>query len=720
MECNKDEAIRAKEIAEKKFREKDFAGAKKFGLKAQNLYPELEGLSQMLVTLDVHLSAEKRTITGEVNYYSVLGISPWADDETIRKQYRKLALMLHPDKNKSLGADGAFKLVSEAWSLLSDKAKRVAYNDKLNVRQFQQKNSTHAKVSSMPSAANGFHNINSARTGPTSVPSPSVQKSDTFWTICNRCKTQYEYLRMYLNHTLLCPNCHEAFFAAEKGPPPNVLKTSNYSSRQKHHSKHHSVNSNMFNVGVNLPSEPDLQRNHSSRMAGAGGAVHQAHQQVKREHEESRAGADWRNYTSIGADQLFKRRKSDGIQVYSFAADSGLESASEQRKGYNGTERVYGFSGINSKPNSKRELSCVELRNMLMEKAQMDIRKKLEEWRSSQMKPKENKKQKGVVRNGAINHKKHDNSAVMEETKDKKSSLSFSTNNLSTDTSLSINVPDPDFHNFDLDRTERSFGDDQVWAAYDENDGMPRYYARIQKVISLKPFKMRISWLNSRSNTEFSSIDWVGSGFPKTCGDFRAGRFEVSDTLNSFSHKVKWVKGARGIIRILPSKGDVWAVYRNWSPDWNEHTPNEVVHRYDMVEVLDDYSEEQGVSVAPLIKVAGFKTVFSRHMDLQEVWKIPRDEMLRFSHQVPDHLLTGEEAHNAPKGCRELDPAATPLELLQVVIEANEAEMVDATFTTKEEVAPHSSESKIDQIIENSSEAEEIETIESDEQPSDS
>ena len=61
---------------------------------------------------------------------------------------------------------------------------------------------------------------------------------------------------------------------------------------------------------------------------------------------------------------------------------------------------------------------------------------------------------------------------------------------------MPINVPDPDFHNFDLDRTERSFREDQVWAAYDD-DGMPRYYARIQKVISLRPFKMRISWLNS-------------------------------------------------------------------------------------------------------------------------------------------------------------------------------------------------------------------------------
>ncbi|XP_015571313.2 uncharacterized protein LOC8274377 isoform X1 [Ricinus communis] len=749
MECNKDEAVRAKEIAERKFTDRDFAGAKKFALKAQHLYPELDGLSQMLVTLDVYASAEKRTITGEVDYYCVLGVSPWADDETVKKQYRKLALMLHPDKNKSLGADGAFKLVSEAWSLLSDKAKRLAYNEKLNVIGFHQNISTHTKVPSAPPTANGFHNSSSAvqsdartqnknaRAGPPPVPS-SYKKPDTFWTICNRCKTQYEYLRIYLNHTLLCPNCHEAFYAVEKAPP-NVMKPANHSSRQKHHSRHRAAYSSMFNIGrnggvgqscgpegfgVNSSNDSDRQWNHFSRMAGAGDAVHQAHQQVKREHEETEALAEWKTGNSaFGVDQLFKRRRSDEISMNYFGADvgngrAGLGSASEQRKGYYETERHYGFSGINSKPNSKRELSFIELRNMLMEKARFDIRKKLEEWRLKQMKLEENKKQKSVVRNGANNHKKHDDSAVMEGNKSKKSFPGFSSDNSSKNSRapMSINVPDPDFHNFDLDRTESSFGDDQVWAAYDENDGMPRYYARIHKVISLKPFKMRISWLNSRSNLEFSSLDWVGSGFPKTCGDFRAGRHEVTGTLNSFSHKVKWIKGNRGVIRILPSKGDVWALYTNWSPDWNQHTPDEVVHQYDMVEVLDDYSEEQGVSVAPLIKVAGFKTVFHRHMDPNKVKKIPKEEMLRFSHQVPDHLLTDEEAPNAPKGCRELDPAATPLELLQVITEANEAETVDTTLKTEEEVAPISTEIKVDDMVENAFKPKEDGTIESYEQ----
>jgi len=276
---------------------------------------------------------------------------------------------------------------------------------------------------------------------------------------------------------------------------------------------------------------------------------------------------------------------------------------------------------------------------------------------------------------------------------------------------MSINVPDPDFHNFDLDRTERSFGDDQVWAAYDNDDGMPRYYARVHRVISLKPFKMRISWLNSRSNRELGPLDWIGSGFSKTCGDFRIGKQETTETLNSFSHKVAWTKGTRGVICIYPRKGEVWALYRNWSPDWNEHTSDDVIHKYDMVEVLDDFNVEQGVSVVPLIKVAGFRTVFNKHMDPKEVRRISKEEMFRFSHQVPNYLLTGQEAHNAPKGCRELDPAATPLELLQVMTEANEEPAKENCGKLEEEILKSTPVIDLDKMVEIASTDKQEETV---------
>jgi hypothetical protein len=73
-------------------------------------------------------------------------------------------------------------------------------------------------------------------------------------------------------------------------------------------------------------------------------------------------------------------------------------------------------------------------------------------------------------------------------------------------------------------------------------------------------------------NSEFGPSNWVSSGFIKTYGDFRIGKYESCDIVNMFSHQMKWDKGSRGLIKIYPQKGDIWAVYQNWSSDWNEDT----------------------------------------------------------------------------------------------------------------------------------------------------
>ncbi|XP_058749611.1 uncharacterized protein LOC131622586 [Vicia villosa] len=701
MECNKDEAVRAKEIAERKFSEREYIGAKKFAIKAQSLYPDLEDVPQFLTTIDIYISAENK-VSGEMDWYGILGVSPFADEETVRKQYRKLALTLHPDKNKSLGAEGAFKLVSEAWSLLSDKTKRLEYNQKRSLKGFQHNTPNRGHPSAAPSSNSYYHfkknassNVrtgnNNARAPATSVPPPQ-KKAETFWTICNRCRTHYEYLRVYLNHTLLCPNCNEAFVAVERGPPPNVFKpSSSPSSHQQHqNSRRHpgTNNSNHLWGSQSRMAGFGSTDGSSSVAAQAASVVQKASEKVKREGAPSIA--EWeRIQMSKRADGSMKKRRTDDMRTNGYPGymanhmamghgAAGLGSFSESGKVNMEKERIYGFSGLSSKHNSTRELSMFELRNMLVNKARNEIRKKLEEWKLRAEakiinKNKENKRHKNMLNDKTTGSENYKESNVNGNKHVGIGSLpATSDDTVKSQAYVTINVPDPDFHNFDLDRAESSFAEDQVWAAYDDDDGMPRYYARIHKVISIKPFRMRISWLNSRNNTELGPIDWVGSGFYKTCGDFRTGKHEVTESLNSFSHKVRWTKGNRGVVRIFPGRGEVWALYRNWSPDWNEHTPDEVIHKYDMVEVLDDFSEEQGISVTPLVKFPGFRTVFRRHQDQNEVKRIPKEEMFRFSHQVPNHLLSGQEAHNAPIGCRELDPAATPLDLLQIETEANE------------------------------------------------
>ncbi len=63
------------------------------------------------------------------DYYEVLGVARDADDSTIKKAYRKLAMKYHPDRNPdNKEAEEKFKEVGEAYEVLSDADKRAAYD----------------------------------------------------------------------------------------------------------------------------------------------------------------------------------------------------------------------------------------------------------------------------------------------------------------------------------------------------------------------------------------------------------------------------------------------------------------------------------------------------------------------------------------------------------------------------------------------------------------
>ena len=62
------------------------------------------------------------------DYYEVLGVSKSTSVDEMKKQYRKLALKFHPDRNKSKEAPEHFKEISEAYAVLSDTEKRQLYD----------------------------------------------------------------------------------------------------------------------------------------------------------------------------------------------------------------------------------------------------------------------------------------------------------------------------------------------------------------------------------------------------------------------------------------------------------------------------------------------------------------------------------------------------------------------------------------------------------------
>ncbi len=62
------------------------------------------------------------------NYYDILGVSEDADEEEIRKAYRKKAQKWHPDRSDHPDAEEKFKEIGEAYAVLKDSEKRQQYD----------------------------------------------------------------------------------------------------------------------------------------------------------------------------------------------------------------------------------------------------------------------------------------------------------------------------------------------------------------------------------------------------------------------------------------------------------------------------------------------------------------------------------------------------------------------------------------------------------------
>ncbi|KZC07016.1 PREDICTED: dnaJ homolog subfamily B member 12 [Dufourea novaeangliae] len=162
MDSNKDEAERCMELAERYLREKKYEDAEKFMRKAYKLYPTKKAedvLAKVVMfskqnqksesepTVRKRQTAPKEASQPQVSteytkeqleyvkrikkckdYYEILGVSTDATDSDIKKAYKKLALQLHPDKNKAPGAAEAFKAIGNAVAILTDVEKRKQYD----------------------------------------------------------------------------------------------------------------------------------------------------------------------------------------------------------------------------------------------------------------------------------------------------------------------------------------------------------------------------------------------------------------------------------------------------------------------------------------------------------------------------------------------------------------------------------------------------------------
>jgi hypothetical protein len=106
-----EQAEKACQRAEELFLAGNIRGAHREAGRAKRLCPSLPGVANALAAYEVHTAAG-------AGWRAVLGIRPGcaaATEDAVKKQYRRLSLLVHPDKARSCAAaEGAFKLLRRA------------------------------------------------------------------------------------------------------------------------------------------------------------------------------------------------------------------------------------------------------------------------------------------------------------------------------------------------------------------------------------------------------------------------------------------------------------------------------------------------------------------------------------------------------------------------------------------------------------------------------
>ncbi|CAN8271468.1 unnamed protein product [Cochlearia groenlandica] len=607
---NKDEALRAKEFAEDCMRKSNFPTARRIAMKAQNMDPTLESVvARMIMVCDVHCASLENSKSGdEFDWYKILQVEPIADENTIKKQYRKLALHLHPDKNTLPGAECAFKMIGEAHRFLLDKDKRSLHDMKQNpltrpfapvVPSYRPQQAPHTRHV-FPANFNATRNTSSR---PANQQTAQAQPNgfsgvQRFWTTCTFCHVKYEYPTEFINKQVNCFSC--------------VFETSCEFSNQNSHSSH-GVPDETFPTCPSAPATPfpfSKQSNVPTQEAAKAAEKQPKNTPInypRKQHNKAK-----RTATAAAPENGSGKRKRKMI------VDSSDSSSSDCEEVETGREYSGSSSGQNSRRSVRRkqQVSYKENKsdgdNEEEEAAEIaeepDIRKKSHEnHHSPETLPNGVKKTEKVKEDKVVNSRD--------------------------------SVADPKFTNFDKFRLERCFKAGQIWAMYDEVDTgqMPQFYAIIRKVTRKPSFMLKITWLEVEPDDE-KAKQWLHKKLHDSVGKFVTGVDGNIKELPSFSHLIHCkAESMKGIVSVYPRKGETWALFKNWYINWcsGRRRLSSQEHEYEFVEILSEYAEGDSIEVALLRKLKGFAS-------------------------------TGEKGNGVPIGSYELDTDALPKKIEEV------------------------------------------------------
>ncbi|KAH9610616.1 hypothetical protein KSS87_009861, partial [Heliosperma pusillum] len=541
MECNKEEALRAKALAEKKMQSKDFVGARKLVMRAQQLHPELENISRLLSVCDVHFAAESKMFGNEMDWYGILQIEQTADDLIIKKQYRKFALLLHPDKNQFAGAEAAFKLVGEAQRVLLDKQKRsfhdikrrTSYRPVMPHQPSHQASSNIGAVkqtrpkSNFPSNSNPHvmaSNVEHQGQKPQAQP---ANAGETFWTLCLHCSVRYQYYKNILGRAIRCQTCKESFVAfdmhgsksgAAKPVPSQQGVPSKLSDNVRPEIKNTKPSSNAgFQADQKGSSKVHINGNEGSKLQRSNGKKRKKIIESSESYESDSTSLDSEEVETL--EPVDRRRSQDDSD-----GDRKTRRSSRNKRhiyydeNASGDEQVTAASKKNKVNGSTEEKA--DASNIFGSASGEEGKKKDDDM-------------------GDLNESMPSSPAKSSAAPDEPESIFDLTPDSSPEPTY-FECPDPEFGDFDKSREEGCFKVGQLWAAYDTVDAMPRFYAKIKKIYA-SGFKLQITWLEPNPDDE-AEIKWTNADLPYSCGKFKTGETENTEDRLMFSHVVHGCK----------------------------------------------------------------------------------------------------------------------------------------------------------------------------------
>uniref|UniRef100_A0A7N0UNL2 J domain-containing protein n=1 Tax=Kalanchoe fedtschenkoi TaxID=63787 RepID=A0A7N0UNL2_KALFE len=654
MDGTQEEAIRTRKMAERKLQRKDYAGAQRIALRAQQIFPELENITRILAVCYVHCASEQKIAGDELDWYGILQIEQTADASLIKKQYRKLALLLHPDKNKYSGAESAFKLIGEAQRVLSDPVQRLRYDTKR--RAGVGSKSVFNPQKKTRNSSTGTQRVSQSVTRRHTMPLPTDMNShqeprqstqprpssnhNTSFSTCPYCKMRHQ-----VSIPNSCHSCKKPFVSQETYTQTKTRVDQSACGEQDFPSQTGSASckkpqQNMGGEPVHSPSRhahpimnpPKISKNRGHNIMND-----------KRKRSE----------ISKSSKSFIMDDREEGTLGDKVECGQNIDLCGEGPHKRYIRQKISSFVKMaKDSVTSRNDSQTVPLKsNVCCMNLQAGCGTNL--WNS----------------NHDLNQRQANPSCpnVQEIFKSYPSNEDGREEESAPKVECS-DCQDVKYNDFDKIRGEKGFTAGQVWALYHPFDAMPRLYATVKAVYRTK-FKLRMVWLEPDPYNEVG-VEMGNRDFPRTWGEFAEGHSDIMDNLLAFSHQMIWEKDGKNMYKIYPRKGEAWAVFKNWNTNKACNSMKKGACKFQLVEVLSGYVEGRGVSVVYLGKVKGFTSIFCP-VDSDEgktSFEIAPEEMSRFSHKIPSFQMPGKEKKGIPRGSIELDVAAIPpgIEVLSV------------------------------------------------------